>query len=344
MKKVFLKAYARLNLGDDLFLHFITSKYPNINFFIYVDDEKYIKGLDKISNLNIIITDNFRDVDYEIYDAVVYIGGSIFIEGENSTKRVEGLESEVDAVIKNNIPFFFIGSNFGPYKTEEYASIVKRILNKVTAISFREMYSFDFFDIDNKIYAPDLLFDFEYQKEKTEEKTIGISVISLEIRNDLKDKSATYYSYLINSIKNYQSQGFKVYLFSFCKREGDCDAIFEMLKSVDVNYVFYDGNIDKFLDIYSKMEYMIAIRFHAMILSLLFKQKIHVLSYSKKLNNVINDCKLFSDFQNISEISKDDYLSLDRFYTISDKKIKELKNDSKNHFNKFEEHLIEENI
>ena len=66
----------------------------------------------------------------------------------------------------------------------------------------------------------------------------------------------------------------------------------EFLNNPKVEEVRYDGDIDKFLNTYSQMEYMICARFHAIILSCLCKQKMFVMSYSKKIDNVINDLEL----------------------------------------------------
>ena len=37
MKKAFLYAYDRQNLGDDLFVHTITGRYPNTQFYMWSD-------------------------------------------------------------------------------------------------------------------------------------------------------------------------------------------------------------------------------------------------------------------------------------------------------------------
>ena len=37
MKKLFLYAYDRRNLGDDLFVHIITKRYPDVKFYMWSD-------------------------------------------------------------------------------------------------------------------------------------------------------------------------------------------------------------------------------------------------------------------------------------------------------------------
>ena len=85
MKKVFLMAYARKNLGDDIFIKMLLEKYPKIDFFMRIKEKEFLEGLFKYKNLKILIGE---DTDEELYkmnedefDAYVYIGGSIFMEG-----------------------------------------------------------------------------------------------------------------------------------------------------------------------------------------------------------------------------------------------------------------------
>src|SRR5690606_16903613 len=51
----------------------------------------------------------------------------------------------------------------------------------------------------------------------------------------------------------------------------------------------YEGNLDYFLNKYQEMESIYSGRFHAMILSMLFKQNVFPVIYSEKMSNVLND-------------------------------------------------------
>ena len=52
MKKVFLMAYARKNLGDDIFIKMLLEKYPEIDFFMRIKEKEFLEGLIKYKNLN----------------------------------------------------------------------------------------------------------------------------------------------------------------------------------------------------------------------------------------------------------------------------------------------------
>jgi len=58
---------------------------------------------------------------------------------------------------------------------------------------------------------------------------------------------------------------------------------------------------------------MICSRFHSMILSCLLNQKIYVLSYSNKLNNVIDDLSLLPEHHQISDLNNDSCVDITDF-------------------------------
>ena len=85
MKKVFLMAYARKNLGDDIFIKMLLDKYPQIDFYMKIRENEFLNELSEYNNLKVLIGEDTDEelykMDVEKYDAYVYIGGSIFMEG-----------------------------------------------------------------------------------------------------------------------------------------------------------------------------------------------------------------------------------------------------------------------
>jgi len=202
-----------------------------------------------------------------------------------------------------NIPFCYISCNYGPYQTREYFELSRKNFEICTDICFRDKYSYNLFkNISNVRYAPDFAFSYNIPLENKIPNSIGISVINLDIRHDLKHIGQDYHDFLVNNINHYIEEGNKVYLYSFCKHEQDEVVMEKLMKEFennrDVIEVRYDGNIDKFLETYSKMEYMICSRFHAMILSSICNQKIFVidlpiLHFHKTDKNMIIDKEKF---------------------------------------------------
>ncbi len=326
-KKIFLISYARKNLGDDIFVKMLLENYSNVEFFTIIKDYEYLKELDKYKNLNVIIGDDIDEtaqgldnINIEDYDGYVYIGGSIFMEG--NTTLCPKFNDFIKECKKQNRPFYYISCNYGPYKTEKFLELSKEAFSLATDICFRDKHSYNLFkDLNTVRYAPDYAFSYKLNEKTKIKNSIGISVINIRRKNNLKEKQDEYIKCLIKNIKKYISNGNKVYLYSFCKYEEDEVTIDEILKAFSDNEnvlaVRYDGNIDKFLEMYSKMEYMICGRFHATILSCVFNQKIFITSYSDKTNNVIKDLELelpiinFSEINDNTNIEKEEFLSAD---------------------------------
>lgn len=344
-KKVFIFAYARLNVGDDLFIITLLEKYKNIDFFIEVKKVEYAKAFKGYTNITIIEDDqeNFNNRIPEDYDGYIYVGGSIFMEGGKVYNLDEGCNYFVKQCHRKSIPFFYISSNYGPYQTQEYFNLSRDTFKNCTDICFRDNYSYQLFkDIPTVRYAPDLIFNIETD-HVVKKDTIGISIIDMSIRNNLVQYEQKYVNCMIYNIVEYVKQGKEVYLFSFCKEENDEKAIENIINQIPKQYqekvykIYYDGNIKEYIKKYKSMEYMICCRFHAMILSIAFRQKMYILSYSKKINNVVKDLELVQKYMNIEDLEKNTIISLKDFTVIDTNKLHEIKKLSKNQLNAVEE-------
>ena len=51
---IFILAYARCNLGDDLFIYMLLNKYPNNQFYIHIKDPEHAQLFEQFSNITII--------------------------------------------------------------------------------------------------------------------------------------------------------------------------------------------------------------------------------------------------------------------------------------------------
>lgn len=349
MKKVFVMAYLRKNFGDDLFVKMLLEKYKNIDFYIKYDKYEFIDVLDKYDNLHVLYgmdtDEELYNSDVNEYDAYVYIGGSIFMEGGSSYNLSEKFYDFVKRCRENNKPFCYISCNYGPYQTQEYFELSKKDFKECTDICFRDLYSYNLFsDIETVRYAPDFAFSYNTPKVEKQKDTVGITVINLNIRNDLKDKNDEYMKFLERNIKNYISLGKDVFLFSFCKHEGDEDTIEAILKlfpnESHLHVVKYTGDIDEFLNKYNLMEYMICARFHAMILSSIAMQKIYIMSYSKKIERVIKDLDLALPVLHINELEDNYDLSLEDFKSVDSEKIQKISKDAEKQDEAIRKHIV----
>ncbi len=363
---VFIKFYDELNLGDDLFIKILLERYQNTHFFL-VKNENYDRFLTHYKNVhtfpyikkrNILdfryirilrnripyllkyntiehIKNTFKNMPSSV-DTFVSIGGSIFMQ----PPKLNGILYEdveyyryITQKFKNT---FFMGCNFGPYLDEEYKINFHNIFKKSTSICFRDKKSYDLFnDIPNASFAPDIVFglDAPYNSYDKKKKSVGFSIIGKGLRG--KDRS-NYIEKYVKLIELYQRKDYTIYLFSFCKKEGDeaiINEIFDTLPSKkNIEKVYYRGGIDSFLQIYSRMESMYCGRFHAMILSMIFNQKIYPIVYSDKMTNVLEDIGYIGKTVNYREFHNVDHETLYNEIENNSYDISNLKEKSKQHF------------
>lgn len=319
---VFLKSYAALNLGDDLFIKIICERYPNHNFTI-MTDAKYKKIYEGIKNLSVFPT--FRGINnifgyysrkeielVKAADCTVNIGGSIFIEPETEHQSINKREEYRDLITNSN-NFFVIGSNFGPYHNDSFYLDYKEMFSNVNDICFRERLSYDKFnDLSNVRLAPDVVFSLDNNNIPVlkHEKFIVISVINLDDRNLLKEYTEMYEETIANLSNMLVDEGYNIVLMSFCRAEGDESAITRIKSRIDNDKVmtyFYRGNLDESLALIKSSDGVVATRFHSLILAWVFGMPVVPLIYSNKTTNVINDVGYSKYNVPISQMSEFDY-------------------------------------
>lgn len=352
--KILLKLYANHNLGDDLFLKLLLERYPHIKFYLPAPDY-YKVSFGDYQNLE-IITD-FYGVKFGVikrilnhferkyflksyvkklekrfskgfnwegvkFDAFISIGGSIFMQ-----KNIYPVYSSVlyyklaQKICKNT---FFLGCNFGPYTDPLFLNDYRDIFSKSIDVCFREKVSKDLFlDLPNVRCKPDIVFGLNYLKDIKKNNSVGFSIITPRKNIDPE----LYVKKLVELIELYLTNNFEIFLFSFCEYQGDGKIIQTVIDSLSdknrVNKIIYDGDIDSFLKVYSTMEQMYCGRFHSMILSMIYGQKIFPIIYSKKMVNVLNDINYVGeiiDMEKFEEIETEKlYKQINNnFYDVND--------------------------
>ena len=329
MKRVFLYAYDKQNLGDDLFVHSITKRYPDAQFYMWSDRENR-KTFQALPNLKVVDKDSalvhtlnwlrpsfvsrYRAWLENRCDAVVYIGGSIFMEYENWAQILTWWEYEA-----KNRPLYIMGANFGPYKSEEYRNKLAEIFHDVKDVCFRDRYSSaKFHEVPTVRCAPDILFSYPMPKVPVAEKQLFVSVIDCASRGEGEHSLSAYDEHYISALSGllngYLNDGFKLVLASFCKTEGDELAIEKLLSAMSlapddprVRILSYDGtNVGEMTSALAESEYVIATRFHAAILALAAGRPVFPIVYSDKTVHVLEDIGFrgkFADLRNREPIS-----------------------------------------
>ncbi len=348
--KILLYVYSAINLGDNLFVYTLLKRYPNIDFYIQTEDETYQNIYEKFPNMHFLKEPrNVGIVKVKDYDAIIYIGGSIFMESEYAFHEMKEFNYLINQCIGQGKKFFYMSSNFGPYKTQEYLQKARENF-AISKICFRDKESYELFkDLKTVSYAPDLAFSLKMPEVKKEKNTLGISVINLEKREDLKDKTRIYEELIKKTIIQFAKKDYKIKLFSFSQFETDDKSIERIQKNIPKEYQekvtvrYFDGDIDSYLEDYVKMEYMVCTRFHSMILSILSSQKIYNITYSKKTENVIKDSHLCRHYQRIKDLKQNTKIRKFYFKKPSKRKVKKIILESQKQFENLESVIQEKN-
>lgn len=305
MKKIninYIKAYLQMNLGDDMLVDLLVRRYPYETFYIFCDPKKAraFKHIDNVrvtytftykvicllNKLRIIKSKKLNPLWFHSCKSIIRIGGSIFKEpsGWNDKQRKSYITKDT----------FYIGCNFGPCVSESFYQEVYRRIQTANSACFRDSYSFNMFKkLENVRQAPDCLFGYLYEDVIAKKNLIGISVISLEERKNLRKFADDYYASIGRFVNYVLTNGYSVRMFSFCEAEGDKKAIDRILsmcgKTESIEVVNYNGDIRGFLNSYGECEHLLATRFHGSIIGWSMGRNVIPIIYSNKQTNVFSD-------------------------------------------------------
>lgn len=307
--KIRLHAYWRQNLGDDLFVRVLCERYPGWMFFADYR-RKYGAAFSDVDNLRRIPV--FPRIDAILRrlrvsrslssfvaarveaqcDCVVNIGGSIFMERAGWQSHASALRSR----FAPNRPSYVVGANFGPYSDPSYLRMIRSLLARAVDVCFRDTASVDAMgQLPNVRHAPDVLFSLS-PRATVRKSNVVISVMDLGFRGGLSSFAEVYESKIVDLAQACASNGLDVVLMSFCAYEGDERAVTRLMskisehtRNVHVRPFFYRGNIEEALDAISAAQFVVATRFHAMILAWVYNKPVLPISYSTKTERVIED-------------------------------------------------------
>lgn len=360
---ILLNICAEVNLGDDLFLHIFMQRYPNIKVTLlgesqYPIYDKYQKFTlprltitERIIRKFISLFNQQRAIDYvervtdekirNTYDAYLILGGSMFMQHDSSVGYVEKMyKYYVDRIDRS----FIIGANFGPYTKPEFLSFFTDLFARFQSIVFRDTYSAHLFP-DNPVVStrPDVVFQYSPKPLAIIPNSVGISVIDLSSRDALKLEADNYVAFLSELTQRLLAEDKSVYLYSFCKAEGDettIDRILAKVQHPNLKAVKYDGDIDKFLQFFGSMEAIYATRFHAMILGFVYNRIVIPIVYSKKMIQVLDDIKFTGSIIPIENISQQDITQCINYMRTYDYALPDsIREESKGMFGDFDKFL-----
>lgn len=368
MKRIKLHAYFAENLGDDLMIHILLERFPQCVFWydgVSPGSDKFLRypnfenqrplylKFGRINHILNILT-FYRKEDFFIRhlfnrrskkcDASVMIGGSMFMEFSDAKpeERVAREEARL-----NVFPRFVIGANFGPYNEDGFKQAFEGYFQRCASVSFRDIHSYNLFsNLPSVSYAPDVVFGLEQDNAAgiANDGTVVISVIDVRSRKAIAQYADQYEIFIVNFCQTCINRGKKPVLVSFCEAEGDTRGIRQILERLpatmraDIGSYEYKGNFDEALNLFQRADFVLATRFHAMILALKFGKPFFSIAYNQKIEWVMKD------------VRSDAYCRMEDVQVLSPEGILEKYNkpieitkycgNAKNHFAKFERFLL----
>lgn len=359
-RQILIYGYSRMNLGDDLFFKILVERYPTVDFYMLseVDYRKIIHApnfhLIRRNRINKIFA---AHIPYQFYfkrfDAVICIGGSIFMEvGESGRCRFTRFLIDYKRKFPG-VPIHIIGSNYGPARTSAFRESVNGIFSFVDSVCLRDSASYNIFKANRSVtYAPDVIFQLGNavaDTERTEQSgVVGFSVIDLPSRSNLCQYAEPYEEFLVYHIRKSIEEGKRVRLFSFCDYERDVEACNRLIDRVElplrdkVEIVPYNGDIEAFLALFRGVDMLFASRFHAAVLGILYRIPTVPVVYSDKTINVLSDLKYGGDIVDIRNMG-DIHRSL-RVEVLDSVAVEALSRESQTQFRGVDRMLGEERV
>lgn len=316
-RKVLIYGYTRVNFGDDLFFKILVERYPDIDFYMLVEEE--YSAIIRCENFHSIRRNRINKIfashipyqfHFHRFDAVICIGGSIFMEvGTSGRNRFTRFLLKYKRKFPG-VPIYIIGSNYGPERTSAFREAVRGLFSFVESVSLRDNFSYNIFkDISRVKYAPDVIFQLAVGTRSEEQSNIvGFSLIDLPSRVALKEYAEEYEGFILHHIGKAIAEGKRVRLLSFCTFEGDKTACERIVAKLDaqaqecVDIVAYEGDIDSFLNSLQEVDLLYASRFHAAILGMAMQIPTIPVIYSDKTLNVLRDLEYGGDIVDIRSI------------------------------------------
>ena len=383
MKKVKLKAFVSANLGDDLFLDIICSRYPDAQFIVtgsktHKSTYEYIKNLKYISNdtffvrtamtlqrkfagvVNFVskkeiipqkITDSAVEDKYSRKaDVNVYITGSGFMNPQSELETLS--KKKLDEKRYYSRKPYVLGCNFGPYAHNEYLEMYRELFKDTFDVCFRDTHSLSLFpDVKQARWAPDIVLNYDknIMKKPLHSDYGRFMLISVANLNKDNDSAAEYYqSYLefVRQVVQWRNeQKLHTALVGFCNAQKDNETISNILDGIeDTNYnhiyCYPDADKDEVLSLFEDCDSVLATRYHAMILALLFEKKVCSICYNEKTVNVIKDIDLQMPYITLDELNRITPEQLEsKMYQASKDKIHSLIKSAQSHFRELDKEL-----
>lgn len=372
--RILLDSYVAGNFGDDLLISLLSRRYPEHDFYVMCN-EAYLPRFGSMNNIHAVgeissqkysvqrrVIDKIRLIfgrprmgfsrllERRGFDLYLLFGGSLFIEGHSLTAR--GRRGEIRTGIRNTRVSGIMNCNFGPYASTSFLKSYMGIFRTMDFLSFRESGSYALFeDIEGASYGADISLD-GYAEFESDVRTIhGPSVdssvmsifpVSLRRRAALASQEQGYLDAIEGLARRYLADRARSVVISpCCVAEGDLDAcrqLSQRLSDCKARVrVEVPQTVPEFISQISRSEVVVGSRFHSVCVALATGVPVYVLSYSRKIDNMLADIGIDENCIDIKDLGDVGFESFKT--TVSTTSARKMMSAAKIQFERFESAL-----
>lgn len=322
MKNIFVHSITTVNVGDDLFMQMLFKRYPDIKMVLYApstyklmfksfsnvkvvsDNDKFVKRIIRLSKFlhlpQTMLIYGFLTIKFKI-NLFLVVGGSLFMEGNSNTPSILRRIHYFKCLFPR-MKVAVIGSNFGPCSTVNFFNSVRKSLHCADDVCFRDRASYEAFaELSNVRWGNDIVMHSRIDKDCAiiKKKNVCINIRSVERWESLRPYKEKYLQTIKSLVSDFQAKGYSISLLSFCEKYGDheiSDELYEQIENKNsIEKLYYKGELNEIINKIAESEYMIATRFHAIILCLIYNVKVLPVSYSIKTENMLKSLNIWDD-------------------------------------------------
>ena len=291
-KKVVVSGYYGFdNFGDDAILEVLVNKLKSLDFEICVLSANPAKTA-RDYDVNSIKNFDLKNVIKTIFSSNALIsGGGSLLQDVTSMKSLIYYSGVIFLAHLFRKPVFIFAQGIGPLNKKFSKFIVLKLLRHAKYVSVRDEKSLKFLN-SNGIQA-ELVNDPVYSvsiSDVPKNFAVGVQIrdfatVNLEFLEDLAD----------NLILNFPNRKFELFVFQQSHDEAICKQFINILKlknpTVDTEIIYYNNRADIFKRI-AQLDYMIAMRFHAIIAALKAGVRTACINYDVKVENIAKSATL----------------------------------------------------
>ena len=281
----------------------------------------------------------------------VYITGSGFM---NSPDEFDSLTDKYNRELNYyKLHPYVIGCNFGPFAHKEYLEMYRKLFSYASDVCFRDNHSLQLFpNLNCARRAADIVFNYpieavQNQRRLVENEYMLVSVANLKKDNDdASDFFEDYIEFIKRIVCERNRQKKYTVLVGFSREQKDDNTILSILKDIDscpyiYSFCYPDISSSEVVSLFRDATSIIATRYHAMILALLFEKPACSVCYNEKTQHVLEDIYMQDSGISLADMKRLDYETLirEKMHEINKQHLKNLIESAKLQFEQLDKVL-----